>query len=429
MGAPRKGRSAGKQVSDGDNNVIEPWRLRFKNEFDDDDEDIKVFMKQEDEDVVANNGAIIQANIEAGAYGGNNNPIIIGDDDLYPRNSNGDNGNNGHGLGAQDPLPADEEPVDEKPVDEELVDDELVDEELVDEELERIVMAIDGRHCDKYRWFIERYIRQIHEPHVVLSRQLYYRRVMGKHKTIQIQANPNGRERWVVKGMRPSACKRLDYEATRAHFTARNTARSLDWSAHKKRVPADRLDVILTEVTKAYDWPEIVTVKNVDEILTIDDIRDLDAYDGGQGLTIGAFPPHSRISVESDLDDIYDAEPAIIGSREPQVSQRSVSQPSASLSSTLFPGNPRPSASLPARPEKGLSKRGHQNDNQEGHGEKRLRLNNEGEGHLQDRRHEDEKRVRLEALHQEFMKKIADISNTYHRRRLEIETEYETGES
>ncbi|KAI1645944.1 uncharacterized protein F4817DRAFT_317323 [Daldinia loculata] len=407
MGRPRKNRGACDRVSEGDDNVVEPWRLRFKNEFDDDDEDVKVFMKQEDENAGANAGANIQANIEAGADGGNNNPIII-EDDLHRGDPNS-NHNNGHGLGAQDPLP--------------------VNKEVADEELERIVMAIDERHCDKYKWFIERYIRQIHEPHEILSKQLYYRRVMVKHKTIQIRADPKGRERWVVKGMRPSACKRLDFEATRAHFTARTTARSLEWSAHKKRVPADRLSAILAEVTTAYGWPEIVTVDIVDHILTTDDIRDINAYDGHQGLTIGAFPPPNRVSAESDLDDIYDAEPAVIGSREPQVSQRSVLQPSSSLSSTLFPGNPRPSASLLSWPERSLYKRVHQNDNQEEHGEKRQRLDDEREGCSQDSQRQDEKKVRLEALHQEFTKKMMEISNTYHRRRLEIEMEYETRES
>ncbi|KAI1660687.1 hypothetical protein F4813DRAFT_399988 [Daldinia decipiens] len=406
MGAQRKSRGAGDRVPDGDDHVIlEPWRLRFKNEFDDDDEDIKVFMKQEGEDAGANAGANIQANIEAAADGDNNNPILI-EDDLYRSNPNGGNGNNCHGLGAQDLLQANKEPV--------------------DEELERIVMAIDGRHCDKYKWFIERYIRQVHEPHEILSKQLYYRRVMGKHKTTQIRADPKGRERWVVKGMRPSACKRLDYEATRAHFTARNTSRSLEWSSHKKRVPADRLSAILAEVTKAWDWPEIVTVENVDHILTIDDIRDIDAYDGRQGLIIGAFPPPNRVSVESELDDIYDAEPAVIGSREPQASRRSILQPSPSLSSALLYASPRPSPSLLARPEGALYKRGYQNDTQEEHGEKRQRLNNETESRPQDSQRQDEKKVRLEALHQEFMKKMLDLSNRYHRRRLEIEMEHET---
>ncbi|KAI0848062.1 hypothetical protein F5Y00DRAFT_270490 [Daldinia vernicosa] len=406
MGAPRKSRGAGDRVPEGNDDVaLKPWMLRFKTELDDDDEDIKVFMKQEDQDVRANDGANnIEANIEAAADGGNNNPIIIEEENPDRSNINGSNHEKGHGLRAQDAPPA--------------------NKEAADEELERIVMAIDGRHCDKYKWFIERYIRQIHEPHEILSKQLYYRRVMGKHKTIQIRADPKGRERWVVKGMRPGACKRLDYEATRAHYTARNTARSLDWSAHKKRVPADRLGAILAEVTAAYDWPEIVTTENVDHILTIDDIRDISAYDGHRGLTIGAFPPPNRVSVESELGDIYNAEPAVIGSREPQVSQRGVLQPLSSLSSTLSPGNPHPSASLLARPERALYKRGYQNDGQEEHGEKRQRLNNEREGHPQDSQRQDEKGARLEALHQEFMKEMADISSAYHRRRLEIEMEF-----
>ncbi|KAI0109801.1 hypothetical protein F4814DRAFT_461051 [Daldinia grandis] len=404
MGAPRKNRRAGDQVPDGDDVVAEPWKLRFKTEFDDDDEDTKVFMKQEDQDVGVDTGANIQPNIGAAVDGSNNNPIII-EDDLHRSEPNGTGYKNGHGSGAQDPP--------------------LANKELADEELERIVIAIDERHCDKYKWFVERYIRQIHEPREVLSKQLYYRRVMGKHKIAQIRADPKGRERWVVKGMRPGACRRLDYEATRAHYTVRNASGSLGWSAHKKRVPADRLGAILAEVTTAYDWPEIVTVENVDHILTTDDIRDINAYDGHQGLTIVAFPPRDRVSVESELDDIYDAEPAVIGSREPQAPQRSISQPSSLPGSALLRGSAHPSPSLLPCAESTLHKRAYQDDSQEELGEKRQRLNNERDGRLQDIQRQDNKKARLEALHQEFMKKMADLSNAYHRRRLEIEMEYE----
>ncbi|KAI0128100.1 hypothetical protein F4776DRAFT_196093 [Hypoxylon sp. NC0597] len=175
-----------------------------------------------------------------------------------------------------------------------------------DQELEQIVAHINQQHCDKYKWYIERHIRTIFVPKAQPSRQLYYRRVMQinytkeNHTTEQIFASPRNKERFEVRKMRPSAFPRIDYEATFAQYTARQTSHSLAWATSKKRVPADKLGAVLHEAVEAYGWPEIVTDAIVDEILKRDGIRDLDAFEKYRRGSIAAYPAVNRISSEKE---------------------------------------------------------------------------------------------------------------------------------
>ncbi|OTA95327.1 hypothetical protein M434DRAFT_9919 [Hypoxylon sp. CO27-5] len=207
-----------------------------------------------------------------------------------------------------------------------------------DRELEQIVAHINQQHCDKYKWYVERHIRTIFVPKAQPSRQLYYRRVMQinytkeNHTTEQILASPQNKERFEVKKMRPSAFPRIDYEATLAQYTARQTSHSLAWATSKKRVPADKLGAVLHEAVEAYGWPEIVTDANVDETLKRDGIRDLDAFDKYQRGATAAYPAANSLPSDRELEfdlgnmaannqDIHEQESQLHAEERPRTSK------------------------------------------------------------------------------------------------------------
>ncbi|KAI0841320.1 hypothetical protein F5Y06DRAFT_218147 [Hypoxylon sp. FL0890] len=300
-----------------------------------------------------------------------------------------------------------------------------------DEELEHIVAHIDQKHCDKYKWYIERHLRTIFLPNAQPSRQLYYRRVMQthytkkNHSTEQIHAGPRNKERYEVKKMRPSAFPRIDYEAALAQYTARQTSQSLAWATSTKRVPADKLGAVLHEAVKAYGWPEVVTDANVDEILKRDGIRDLDAFDKHQRNLTAATPatnglsskktPEFRLgSMATDNQDVHE--------HESQPRQSIVLQQTSRLGSILNSKPNQLSIKPPYLPES-MSQH---------NAEEKTRFNNQmpkdkrerRERRIRLRRLQEQKIASLEKLRLDFEEDMNRLFAEYNRRRSQIETEF-----
>lgn len=82
-------------------------------------------------------------------------------------------------------------------------------------ELKHIINAIDKRHCLKYRWYVARHLRRSHDPALILSRQLYYKRVIKGHDFVKSHTGAKG---WTLARLRPNPIGRIDFEATRAHL-------------------------------------------------------------------------------------------------------------------------------------------------------------------------------------------------------------------
>ncbi|KAI1410326.1 hypothetical protein F5Y13DRAFT_76345 [Hypoxylon sp. FL1857] len=300
-----------------------------------------------------------------------------------------------------------------------------------DEELEQIVTFIDQKHCDKYKWYIERHLRTIFVPRAQPSRQLFYRRVMQayftkeNHTTQQIPGSAQNKERYEVMKMRPSAFPRIDYEATLAQYTARQTSGSLAWATSKKRVPADKLGAVLHQAVEAYGWPEVVTDANVDETLRRDGIRDLDAFGKHQEETAAALPVANSFPIKKEHE--FSLRNMIADGRaahqhQPQLRQSTIFQQTSRVGLIAGSNQDHHSTLTPHLPETTS-----QYDTEE-----KPRVNNtlpqdkkeRRERKMRLRRQQEQKRARLEELRQKFERDMEHLFAEYSRRRSEIEAQF-----
>ncbi|KAI1141977.1 hypothetical protein F5Y05DRAFT_211428 [Hypoxylon sp. FL0543] len=304
-----------------------------------------------------------------------------------------------------------------------------------DEELERIIAHIDQKHCSKYKWYIERHIRTIFIPKAQPSRQLYYRRVMQthytkvNHETKQIHASSENKGGYYVKKMRPSAFPRIDYEAALAQYTARQTSQSLAWASSKKRVPSDKLGAVLHEAVRAYGWPKAITDAIVDEVLTRDGIRDLDAFDEHQGNLTAANPATNGLpSREPELDlgnmaannqDAQEHEPSL--------------RPSIMSQQTSLPGSISGSDWDRLTRDRLTIKPPYQSEPMSQHNaQEKLRVNNRlpedrkqrRERKMRLRRLQQQRMIRLEEARLKFEQDMQHLFSEYSRQRSEIEKQF-----
>ncbi|KAI0161916.1 hypothetical protein GGR52DRAFT_144876 [Hypoxylon sp. FL1284] len=158
-------------------------------------------------------------------------------------------------------------------------------------ELRHIINALDKRHSHKFRWYVTRHLRRNHDQAQILSRQLYYKRLIKGHVFQRSNGRGGGQTGWVLKSLRSVPFSRLDYEATRAHLEVRETFNPTAWSSEKKRIPPERLTMILREAPKAYGWQEVITGAAVDKVLGESGVFDLAAYEISQGIPSSPLPP------------------------------------------------------------------------------------------------------------------------------------------
>ncbi|XXG99481.1 glucose-6-phosphate isomerase [Hypoxylon texense] len=343
-------------------------------------------------------------------------------------------------------------------------------------ELKHIINAIDKRHCRKYRWYVARHLRRTHDPALILSRQLYYTRIIKGHEFRKADADAGegrdgdgsgGYKAWTLVRLRRRPFPRIDYEATRAHLEIRETFNPAVWQTEKKRMTPDRLLMILREAPRQYGWDEVVTDATVDNVLSQSGILDLAAFEIAQGIAASSsasasasarpslLPSPSLLSSASDEDAHgqelrYDDEeedeghedqlrlergrfgflPNLRRQSRPPVRRGSLLRHELLRSDRLSLDPETPRDRSPRSHSRAPSHREVEGRERDKKTKKKTEKNRKSlEKEVKRERKERKKMYRqrreleaeLEGLQQQFQEDLADISTQYHRRRLRVE--------